>query len=735
MDLCLISFAILFFELACIRWFGSTVVFMTFFTNFVLMACFLGMAVGCLTASRQQNFINLVIPLALLTVTLAYGVLGVYSLFGRIMIDVGGQGSPQQVFFGTEYRTHNPSAFVIPIEAIAGLFYVLIALMFIGLGQVMGRAFNALPDHITAYTINIIGSLTGIVAFGVAAYFHTTPLLWFTISLGISLYFIKPWKSVQILALIAVLVLIALTAYREAGGQVIWSPYYKIHYEPQSGLINTNNIVHQMMARMDEKGAAYVLPHLLNRDAGDQPFEDVLIIGAGSGNDVQAALAHGAKHIDAVEIDPVLYEIGRADHPHRPYADPRVRVRLDDGRSFVRKTRQTYDLVVYALVDSLVLHSGYSSLRLESFLFTEQAFQDIKAKLKPSGVFAMYNFYRQGWVIGRLVKTAEKVWGAKPMVISLPYQDTIRPSDNQHGHFTLLLIGNTGATTMEAMRKRLVDEQFFWVHRKPKYNEAINAFGPTPPAETDTQPKDWEKIGLATVDTTGIKRLPSDDWPFLYLRDPIVPALNRRAVFMVAILSLALLCLFTPVRTIRPNGQMFFLGAGFMLLETTGVVHLALLFGSTWAVNSMVLFAILVLILLSNLWVWAANPQILWPYYSLLVVSLLVNTYVPMSSLLALPGPAKVLASCTATFVPIFFAGVIFATAFRDSHQPDIDFGSNIGGVILGGLSEYLSLMVGFNSLLFLAIAFYLLSVQSGPRHPLHQLGLKTAGFFRAKSP
>ena len=81
-----------------------------------------------------------------------------------------------------------------------------------------------------------------------------------------------------------------------------------------------------------------MLPHLLNRDAGRPPFEDVLIIGAGSGNDVAAALANGAKHVDAVEIDPVINEIGRADHPDHPYDDPRVTVHLDDGRSFVRKT-------------------------------------------------------------------------------------------------------------------------------------------------------------------------------------------------------------------------------------------------------------------------------------------------------------------------------------------------------------------------------------------------------------
>src|SRR5687767_434578 len=59
----LISFFILFFELACIRWFGSTVVFLTFFTNIILIACFLGMSVGLLTSARKVNFINWVLPL------------------------------------------------------------------------------------------------------------------------------------------------------------------------------------------------------------------------------------------------------------------------------------------------------------------------------------------------------------------------------------------------------------------------------------------------------------------------------------------------------------------------------------------------------------------------------------------------------------------------------------------------------------------------------------------------
>jgi hypothetical protein len=184
---------------------------------------------------------------------------------------------------------------------------------------------------------------------------------------------------------------------------------------------------------------------------------------------------------------------------------------------------------------------------------------------------------------------------------------------------------------------------------------------------------------------------------------------------LVAALSLAILLAFAPVRTVRPNARMFFLGAGFMLLETKGVVHMALLFGSTWVVNSIVFFAILVMILLSNFFVLGVKPRVLWPYYLLLTAALLVNAVVPMSYFLNLPGTAKVVASCAVVFVPIFFAGVIFATTFGASRQPDVDFGSNVAGVILGGLAENFSLMLGFDHLILIAVAFYLLSAVLGP--------------------
>ena len=178
---------------------------------------------------------------------------------------------------------------------------------------------------------------------------------------------------------------------------------------------------------------------------------------------------------------------------------------------------------------------------------------------------------------------------------------------------------------------------------------------------------------------------------------------------------MVILFAFAPVRAAPPNARMFFLGAGFMLLETKGVVHMALLFGSTWVVNSIVFFAILVMILLSNLFVLAVKPRVLWPYYLCLTAALLVNAVVPMSTFLNLPGTAKIVVSCAVVFVPIFFAGVIFATTFGESRHPDVDFGSNIFGVILGGLTENFSLLLGFDHLLLIAVAFYLLSAMLGP--------------------
>ncbi len=730
-ELFIASFTLLFFELACIRWFGSMVIFLTFFTNLVLLACFIGMSIGCLSAHSKRDFSKHTLMLVLTGMVLGWGTLIAYQTFSNLNIDVGGQSSPQQVFFGTEYRAGDPSKTAIPIELIASFFFVMIALPFIGLGQKLGQALDAIPNRLAGYSVDIAGSLTGIILFGIASYLQTPPVVWITISAGCILYLTRDtWQGARrifTLATAAALVFMAFMAgMSNHGDSTYWSPYYKINYDPITRGIETNNIGHQQMVAVGDDGSAYCLAHLLQRDSGGKPFEDVLIIGAGSGNDVQGARFFEAKHIDGVEIDPVIRRLGKQYHPKHPYDDPRVTIYNDDGRSFLKRTDKKYDLVVYALVDSLVLHSGYTSLRLESYLFTQEAMNDIKARLKPGGMFAMYNLFRQGWVVGRLQQMTKNTFGSDPIVITFPYHETIRMTDSQRGITTFVLAGNTGR-----IKEAFAKNGDYWLNKVPEVNKMMktSAFGAAPPNTS----KRWQRIAPARLDTswpaaegqTPLDFLPRDNWPFLYLKEAIIPGLNLRGIGLLAFLSIALFLAVGPWRENKDNfkiagykfnGRMFFLGAGFMLLETKSVVHMALLFGSTWYVNSIVFAAVLIMILLANLFVHQFKPKNTTPFYALLILSLIIGIVVPMNTFLALPGALKIIASCAVTFAPIFFAGIVFATTFSESKNPGLDFGCNIAGVMLGGLCENLSLMLGFSNLLGVAILFYVLSALLLPK-------------------
>ena len=182
---------------------------------------------------------------------------------------------------------------------------------------------------------DVCGSLCGIAAFFAMSWFELPPTVWFVPILLLALYFAGWQRPVQLTAAAASYVLVAIGAHGLlVHGLPYWSPYYKVGYSPETLTISTNDIGHQNMVAVNYLGPAYLLPYLLARDSGGKPFDDVMIIGAGSGNDVSAALSADALRIDAVEIDPRINAIGRAFHPERPYADKRVSIQLDDGRSF-----------------------------------------------------------------------------------------------------------------------------------------------------------------------------------------------------------------------------------------------------------------------------------------------------------------------------------------------------------------------------------------------------------------
>ncbi|HEY3028382.1 MAG TPA: hypothetical protein VGJ55_19700, partial [Pyrinomonadaceae bacterium] len=465
-------------------------------------------------------------------------------------------------------------------------------------------------------------------------------------------------------------------------------------------------------------------------------FADVLIIGAGSGNDVSRALQWGAQHVDAVEIDPAINRLGRQYHPDQPYQDPRVEIYLDDGRNFLRSTHRKYDLIIYALVDSLVLHSGYSNIRLESFLFTRQAYEDVRRHLKPNGNFVIYNYFRQGWLAARLQKGLEEVFGAgNTLVLTLPYRKVIEPERATFGDFTVFFAGATSE-----LRNAFARQPDYWLRDdQPPGPTSPNGFQQssepeTIPALLQTAEKlqaassHWQHFGLATVlPPEGTLRAATDDWPFLYLREPMIPTQSWRGILIMGGLALLLIFLFLPRQSKRANAanergitirhagsalnlQLFFLGAGFMLVETKAVVAMALLFGSTWVVNSVVFFAVLVMILLANRWTLRFQPETLWPYYAGLLITLILNTVIPLDFFLGMNRSIQVLGSSLLVFAPILFAGVIFAASFKRTNEPDRAFGINIAGAMVGGLAEYSSMLLGFQYVVLVAILFYTLS-------------------------
>jgi len=747
-DLFLISFLILFLELAAIRWFPAHVLYLTFFTNMVLLAAFLGMSIGCLAAGQQRDYLRWT-PLLLVVAMIAAVAVEISSGSFVKFIDVGNQSAPEQVYFGTEYHSQDLSRYAIPVEVLGGFFFLVLSLAFIGPGQELGRALKHRPNRLQAYSINIAGSIAGIMIFAACSWLQVRALWWFLlVAIGLNyFYFYASEQRLenrkigrQALTSLPLLLVVYLAFFvpthndypGQAKAQQFWSPYYRIDFKEQDLSLSVNLIYHQQMVSRNETFPAYALPHLMNRDAGRPPFENVMIIGAGSGNDVSRALQWGAKHIDAIEIDPAIYRLGQTYHPDQPYADPRVEIHLDDGRNFLRSTDRKYDLIVYALVDSLVLHSGYSNIRLESFLFTRQAFEDVRRHLKPNGTFVIYNYFRQGWLAARLKQGLDEAFGAgNSIVLTLPPRPVIEPESATFGDFTVFFAGDT-----RQLKDAFAQQSYRLRTDQPPSPNSENGFEkwspfryqPLPPGQPAAT---YEYFGPATVSPPAEHlKTATDDWPFLYLRKPMIPTLSWRGMLIMGGIGLFLIWIFSRSQTAHTdtstynalNMQLFFLGAGFMLIETKAVVTMALLFGGTWVVNSVVFTAILVMILLANLWTFKWSPATLWPYYAGLVVTLILNVIVPLDAFLGMTRTIQVVGSCLLVFTPIFFAGVIFAASFRRSANAGSAFGMNVAGAMMGGLAEYSSMAVGFKYVVLIALLFYALSAFAWTRARSSQL-------------
>jgi len=636
----------LFVELGLIRWSGSYVVYLSFFTNFVLLASFLGVGVGFLRA-RAGRDLFVWAPLAL---AVAIAFLAVFPVEGgRIggeLRFVGGFGWP-----------------ALPKWLSLGIVFVFAFAVMATIAEGVGRTFVRFAP-LEAYRWDILGSIAGIAAFSALSFLRAPPLAWGVLAvvvLAATLWPLRRWHLVALAATVAVLAVLSFAPNTR------WSPYYRVSTsEPAADgsiAISVNGRPHQRIMPLATMRTGQAFRFEPYRHVPDNPLEDVLIVGAGSGNDVAIALAQGARHVDAVEIDPLLYELGRQHHPDRPYDDPRVEVHVEDGRSFLHDTERRYDLVLYAIPDSLTVLAGQSSLRLESYLLTEEAMGEVHDHLKPDGAISMYHYYLPS-VVDRYASALDRVFGHPPCLELAPGA------------------GPRPRTVLTAT----VDEGDLACGER------------------------WEEPERLIDPVT-------DDHPFPYLVGSGIPAFYV-VTLLVIVLGSALAVRVTsgPFLRMAPYLDLWFMGAAFLLLETSNVVRFALLFGTTWLVNALVFAGILVSVALAIEVSRRVRIGATWRLFVPLFVAIAVAWAVPPESLLGLSFLPRFLAAVALGFTPVFVANLIFAERFRDVGASTVAFGTNLLGAIVGGVLEYAALLTGYRALLVIVALLYGAALVTGRR-------------------
>jgi hypothetical protein len=643
-QLFVLSFLMLFVELALIRWSGALVIYLSYFSNFVLLGSFLGIGIGFLRARARVNLFPWA-PVAL----------ALLILFVRVFpVQVDRSGNQLLYFgYGTFHASGPPTWVTLPFVFLA------VALVMATIGEGVARTFIRFRP-LDAYRLDILGSIAGIVAFSLLSFLDAKPVIWALIVAVVMLLLYG--RRTGLMQVVAVVALVLLLWSESLSSTDIWSPYYRISvtkFGVDEYAISANGVPHQNIIPVSKLATVYSLPY---RHDPTNPLNNVLIIGAGTGDDVANALHEGARHIDAVEIDPELYQLGKRLNADHPYQNPRVTMHINDGRAFLEDTHTQYDMILFALPDSLTLVAGQSALRLESYLFTLQAVQAAKAHLNPAdGEFAMYNYYRTTWLRNRLANTLEVAFGHAPC------------TDYAAATLSMLSIS--------------VDPSV--MHCPAVWQRPANV---VPPA--------------------------TDDRPFVYLDGNSIPGLYLVTLGLILLASIVLV---RPVagsfRRMTTYVDLFFMGAAFLLLETKNIVQFALLFGTTWFVNALVIAGVLVAVFAAvevSRHVVIRRPALL---YLLLLAALAVAWAVPPSALLALSPVPRFVVAVIIAFAPIFLANMVFAQRFRGTADATTAFGANLLGAMIGGILEYLSLITGYRWLLVLVALLYGLAFVTGRRH------------------
>jgi hypothetical protein len=668
----LASFVALYFELIVIRYLSTEIRIFAYLKNLALIASFFGIGLG-MVLERPPKALKRLFPLIAAVLFLLIAFAPILKLT-HLPIP-----SADYVVF-----TPQPAApkghlfipwvlmmFLLYLVSVPAVIY-LVAAFFTVIGDIVGQCLSKVPP-LQGYGVNLAGSLAGIIAFTVLSFSDLPPVVWVLLGLlAVSPFFLRQRWALVVFGLIV-------CAMAIPQPHTYWSPYYRISLDeappppgwsrPSAYVVEVNHDFHQPMLDLSPEFTARFPDAEPNRSAlphYELPYQLVpqpglvLVVGAGTGNDVAAAVRHGATHVDAVEIDPLILGLGRKLHPEHPYDSPRVTVFVDDARAFFKKTNHKYDLIVFGYLDSQTLLTSFSSIRLDNYVYTLESLREARGLLRKHGTLVLaFAAGSKSFLKERLFATLAQAFDAPP-----------------RAYFT------AGATT-----------GIVYVEGKGAESNSIRQF-PEISKELES--------GLAGT------LVATDHWPFLYLESRTIPFAIWTVLALFLYVAITTLQRQAPLRLLatREGMHLFFLGAGFMLLETKGVTELSLLFGSTWIVNALVIAAFLFMGLAANTLVMISPVSRRLAYIGLFVF-LLLGVFLPYSLLGGLPTLEKLLAAAVLVGLPVFFSGLVFSRSFRDVARPAQALGINLLGAVVGGALENLVMVGGTPVLGVLAVVIY----------------------------
>jgi hypothetical protein len=658
----------LFLELALIRWQASVLEFLAFYKNFSLLACFAGLGLGYALANRSRVPLIFVAPLLTWQFVLMMAARAFPFVFQvipfREQLSMGvGRGSWDHV---------------IALYILLTLVFLLSAAMFIPIGQLCGRLMER-RSKLRAYGLNLAGSIMGVVLMLGISFLWTPPLVWFTLCLGGILVFSIP-RPVSLYTGIA-FTLIAVVALAWWPVDRLWnkvySPYQllEIGTSPDTGLTLIRAAGHYYQRIHNLADANLTGPMREFRDYYDFPYKahprlnDVAIVGAGTGNDVAAALRGGTKRADAIEIDPGILELGRDDHPEMPYSNPAVHAIVNDARSFLRNTQRKYDLIVYGLLDSHVLLTQGASVRLDSYVYTIEGLREARNRLKPDGAISL-SFAVISDELGRKIYLMlQQVFdGRGPLCVKANDVGAVIFLESNDPTFSISpqLITNSGFADVTAL------------YSNPKLQADVS----------------------------------TDDWPFFYMPRRVYPVSYVAMIALIIILSAALGANFLGEAPSFSHLSFFFLGAGFMLIETKGITEMGLTFGNTWQVIGVVIVGILTMAFIGNCLVAWLNIKRPYVGYGLLLAAVAAGWFVAKSGGFA-STPLGRLETIVVLTGPLLFSGIVFSTLLTAEGKVSSMMAMNLLGAICGGLLEYNSMYFGFRWLYLAAMGCYIMAFVS----------------------